>query len=1359
MKSLSKRRKRRARLVSFWAIVSLALLSLIVPRSEGLLTPSGDPQSGDGVRIISQDETGMVLDLRTSRFETREIEVDGTAYQRLTIPGYTHGLTERVGSPELPVKGYWVDLPGGMNIELEVEKVETETSSGYLVYPVPQKIALDDEVIEEFALDPQAYARDGFSPDERVRKGTIAYLRDQKKAQVLFSPLSFNPQTGTLRLHALIRVSITFIPDQESEMWAFGFRTAPFGLAAADPNWPPAGSEHYKITTTDEGIYRFSSGELESAGMELATIDPRNLHLYNRGTEVAMHVSGEGDGSLDQNDYLLFYAESIKAKYTRTNVYWLVAEDTPGLRMAEVNGNPGSAPVAEDFTSTVHHERDRFYWRQAPGEDSVDRWFFDYDLMVRAGTAVDFPIDLPGVSPNPSGDTATVTVALRGAAEDTFHQVNLSMNHTQIAQQSWQGQDEYRIETDIDHGLLVPGENIITIELLGSDDNLLLDWIGVVYRRTFEAIDNSLTFSSEAGLLFTIPGFTENTLSVFDITDPLQAGRILITPPVEGPPSTYTLSFQDERGGTEKRTYIALGASQMKTAQGITKVAPPDLMDTQNGADYVIITHPDIGWNVDGTPCDWLRDLSEYRGSQGLRVLAIDIDEIHDSFTYGISDPQAIKDFLGYAYANWQPPAPQYVLLVGDATFDPKGNFFAPQPGVPTYLGWAHYMGETAMDDWFVQIVGDDGIGDLYLGRLPAANMDEAQVMVDKIINYEEAPWDQPWQKRLLLVADNEEVIFKQTKESVSTLVPVEYSLIKGYLSDYTVPDLTNLIIDEINQGVLIANYAGHGFYTYWAHENIFEANRDIPMLSNDQTLPVMALMTCLNGYFLIPSTRSLPEQMLVADGAGAVAAFASTGMNLATPQKVLDEGFFEAIFGQGFTQLGQATNYAKGVLLANFPGEQDTADTYGLMGDPAMTLPVGSPPDPHTVSTPTTPSGPTTGEINTSYSYTTGGSTCSEGHAVEYRFDWGDGIQSGWSASTSASHTWSTAGSYSVRAEARCSVTTTIVSSPSPGLAVTISTPHTVSTPTTPSGPTTGEINTSYTYTTGGSTCSEGHAVEYRFDWGDGTYSSWSTSTSASHQWAADGTYTVRAEARCSINTSIVSDPSAGLTVSISTPHTVSAPTTPSGPTTGEPNTSYTYSTGGAACSHGHAVEYRFDWGDGTYSSWSTSTSASHQWAADGTYTVRAEARCSINNDITSDPSAGLTVSISTPHTVSAPTTPSGPTTGEPNTSCTYSTGGSACSHGHDVEHRFDWGDGMYSAWSTSTSASHQWAADGTYTVRAEARCSINGDPRAPTDMTWSTGLTGEMECIRPGPHQPAPRTSGQLMEPTPSGPRHGAP
>jgi len=83
----------------------------------------------------------------------------------------------------------------------------------------------------------------------------------------------------------------------------------------------------------------------------------------------------------------------------------------------------------------------------------------------------------------------------------------------------------------------------------------------------------------------------------------------------------------------------------------------------------------------------------------------------------------------------------------------------------------------------------------------------------------------------------------------------------------------------------------------------------------------------------------------------------------------------------------------------------------------------------------------------------------------------------------------------------------------------------HEVNYPNCPSGPEYGFIGQSYTYSTGGSYCSEGHPVQYRFVWGTGETSPWSHSTSASHSWSRTGSFYVGAQARCAVDTTVVSD------------------------------------------------------------------------------------------------------------------------------------------------------------------------------------------------------------------------------------------
>ena len=158
---------------------------------------------------------------------------------------------------------------------------------------------------------------------------------------------------------------------------------------------------------------------------------------------------------------------------------------------------------------------------------------------------------------------------------------------------------------------------------------------------------------------------------------------------------------------------------------------------------------------------------------------------------------------------------------------------------------------------------------------------------------------------------------------------------------------------------------------------------------------------------------------------------------------------------------------------------------------------------------------------------------------------------------------------------------------------------------------------------------------LEYRFDWGDGGFSTWSTATSALHAWVAEGTYNVKAQARCEIHPAVESawSPATSVTITAAAGETISTPDAPGGSNSGETSESLTYTASGAVSSFSHLVEYRFDFGDSAVSPWlNTLTSRSHVWTTAGTYDVTVQARCTIHNAIESAWSAATTVVISDP-------------------------------------------------------------------------------------------------------------------------------
>jgi len=445
-------------------------------------------------------------------------------------------------------------------------------------------------------------------------------------------------------------------------------------------------------------------------------------------------------------------------------------------------------------------------------------------------------------------------------------------------------------------------------------------------------------------------GFTKDDLEVFDITSGDDVKRVVnFQSSGSGP---YTVEFEPS-GVTGERTYLVLSSDGVKTPSGISLDTASGLSGTANGADYILITHRDLGWDGEEMR-PWLSDLVSLRQGQGFRVEVVDVEDIYDEFTYGISTPQAVKDFLTHAYNNWTEPAPQYVLLVGDSTYDYKDNWgLGTVNHLPVYLTFTQYLGETIADDWFVKISGGDAIPDMYIGRLPAGSAEEASVMVNKIIAYETAPNTKTWEKNVLLFSDNQteeyEAVFTTMSEDVASLIPVGFnSPFKGYLDDYLAPgDLTEDIKERINEGALIVHYSGHASTQIWAGENVFD-NTDVSDLTNGEKLPFFVSMSCLSGYFGYPDAwdfPSLAEALVRSEGKGAVAAFMPTGMSTPDGQHILDGALFDAIFTRDIRALGRAISLAKQTLLANGGSTyEEAADTFLLFGDPAMELKIPLP-------------------------------------------------------------------------------------------------------------------------------------------------------------------------------------------------------------------------------------------------------------------------------------------------------------------------------------------------------------------------------------------------------------------------------
>src|SRR5688572_26680743 len=109
---------RRSMFAHAWAraglALSLLLLSAIRPGT-GLAADAGPAPAG--VRLVSSDRSGVVLDVEVPSPELESVTAPNGAFTRLGLDGY--GTDARHGHPLLPVASLWIAVPEGAELTLE----------------------------------------------------------------------------------------------------------------------------------------------------------------------------------------------------------------------------------------------------------------------------------------------------------------------------------------------------------------------------------------------------------------------------------------------------------------------------------------------------------------------------------------------------------------------------------------------------------------------------------------------------------------------------------------------------------------------------------------------------------------------------------------------------------------------------------------------------------------------------------------------------------------------------------------------------------------------------------------------------------------------------------------------------------------------------------------------------------------------------------------------------------------------------------------------------------------------------------------------------------------------------------------
>jgi len=683
------------------------------------------------------------------------------------------------------------------------------------------------------------------------------------------------------------------------------------------PRFTVADHAAVKIAVDHEGWYHISFAQLFAAGLDPNT-DPRLLHLYAEGVEQPLLLNARSGNSTAASDAIEFYGTGIDTPFSAQRVYWLVRENHTGRRILPVPPPvSGSASPASFPFSVIREDRTTYFAALLNGENN-DNFF--------GATITSDPVgqDLVAAHIDSSSSLpASLDVTLQGGTDAQDHRVSVDFNGANLGQLEFFGQNLSKQSFPVESSSLREGVNTVTLTALNGDNDVsVVQSIELHYAHTYASDADWLRATAHAGSELHLTGFSNPQIRVFDITDIFNISELAakVTPDSGSYEATLALASS----GPAVRTILALSDDAVSAPVSLARHAATFLDDRRSGADIVIITHPDFLAS--------LAPLVQYRESQGHHVALLTTEQIYDEYNNGERSPLAIRSFLNDAAIRWQ-RKPQALLLVGDASFDPRnylglGEFdFAPTRMIETAAF------KTASDDWFSDFQ-QTGFATIPTGRLPVRTVADADLLVSRITNYERGSFAGPWNTQALLVADqNVDANFSSAVTSAAASLPSSLQVSKIFADGLDSATARAQILAALNGGALLVNYQGHGAEQQWSFADLFNST-DAASLSNGERLPVYLLMDCLNGFFQDVYAESLAESILLAPNGGGIAVWASSGFTEQAPQSSMNQAFLQQFAAHPNLPLGRLVLQAKAGTT-----DKDVRRTWILFGDPSLKL------------------------------------------------------------------------------------------------------------------------------------------------------------------------------------------------------------------------------------------------------------------------------------------------------------------------------------------------------------------------------------------------------------------------------------
>lgn len=934
-------------------LMRIALLVFLVVSLVGMGggNVAAAPGGGDPKPVVTLTADGLVLDWQVppAEFITGE---DGTVNVR--IPGVE--LESIPGQEQLPVLRLLVALPPGGTPTLSFSNKDIsalKTAAKLALEPRMQKAQRRDGTTYEVDAAPEKPVKFELASLEEV-----GIMRGVRLARLVLHPVLY--ENGQLKAFSHIKLALNFnAPLQPSAMNDDAIlqqvremvinpgqvQTTLADGAVRDALAPlaPAGAPTMVMEIKETGIYQVTYQALANAGFFAnGGVDPAKLHLTHAGQEVAFEWVGDGNASFDSNELLRFYAKPRTNRWANFDAYFLSVQGTNGTRMTTRSAAPTGAPAGVPLwqkvieTNAIYMPDAMYFDLKVPAIDigrDGDWWMWD---ALYFNNTYNYGFTLENINP---ALEATLTVYLNGRTTSTTlapdHIVDVAVNGLGLGSMQWDGYAAKAQSFIVPAGRLAAAGNTLTLSVPNRDyDASWLDAFAVSYTPL--SLASNVPFAEKnpaAAHLYTVNLAAPGSALAYDVS--AEHAPIKLTGLSVGGSS---VTFQ---GAAGQPAYLVSEAP--RAVPGTSATLRQQALLQAASVKYLVIAPPAFLGNPTDKKDIW--DLVTHRQNNGLTAAVENAQAIYDAYGQGLPNPQSIQDYLKALTVK-----PEYVLLVGDGTWDPK-RYLANSSVtfIPPFLKSFEYFDlENAADNRFATLDGaTDILADLMIGRLPVNSDVQLAAMVQKIIDYETKAPDGSWRLTGTIVADHpiqgDYNFYNAANALFTAMRPSPMAREKIYYqSNYPSGAATRTaIINAFNKGTSVMAYFGHSSVHQWGGKSpneLFFHLDNVANLQNGLKLPILLELTCYTSQFQMPHLDALDEAMVRSAAGGAIATFGSAGPGFTGSHIILGKGFIKAM-QSGTATAGQGVKSAKNDLLLQDPNNTYLADTFVLLGDPALKL------------------------------------------------------------------------------------------------------------------------------------------------------------------------------------------------------------------------------------------------------------------------------------------------------------------------------------------------------------------------------------------------------------------------------------